>query len=675
MGNDTHPTRPTSAGIERKLAAILSADVQGFSRLMDEDEEATLHTLNACREVIDALIHQHRGRIVGTAGDSVLAEFASVIDAVRCAVEIQQQLKTRNADLPAQRRMEFRIGINLGDVMVDGEQIYGDGVNVAARLQSLADAGGIFLAGTVYDHIENKLALSYEYLGEKPVKNITKPVRVWRVVLEPENAAGHKVPSPPGALINQGSTTNTPPPVLPPQGGKEPRSRRVGIAHRSWLVVTLAGLLLIAGTLVTLWYLSSSKLSPQDSALRTEAAPATLPLPDKPSIVVLPFVNMSNDPEQEYFSDGITEDLTSALSRLSGLFLISRNTAFFYKGKAVKMPELSKELGVQYVLEGSVRKADGQVRITTQLIDATQDRHLWSERYDRPLKDIFTLQDEIVQKMVTTLKLQLALWEQGFLVRKTTDNLEAYDAFLRGQEPFFRAFDEGNKEANTQARQMFERAVELDPQYAQAYARLGATYLLDWFSQWNPTPQTLERAGELAQKAVTLDESLPAPYIVLGAVYLFKKQHELAIGETERAIALAPNEAEGYRSLGVVLAWAGRSEEGITMVERAMRLNPRYPTQYLMNLGFTYRLAGRYEEAIATAKQILARQPNAPPAYFILAFSYAQLDRLEEARAAAAEFQRLLPNFSLEGWKQIAAFKDPALLERDLAALRKAGLK
>ncbi|MBI3796130.1 MAG: adenylate/guanylate cyclase domain-containing protein [Deltaproteobacteria bacterium] len=651
----------SSQNIERRLAAILSADVKGYSRLMGADEEATLRTLTAHRHVMDTLIAQHWGRIVGTAGDSVLAEFASVVEAVQCAVVIQQTLKAENAHLLAERQMEFRIGINIGDVMVDGEQIYGDGVNIAARLEALAEAGGICISGIVHEQIKTKFDLHYDDLGEQEVKNIAEPVRTWRVVMD-EAAV---------ALAEQLVLRQTQSEVRSPASPKS----RVGFAHRSWIVATGAGLAFIIGMVVTVRHFSRPLLSTQDSALRTETAPAALPLPDKPSIVVLPFVNMSGDPEQEYFSDGITEDLTSALSRLSGLFVISRNTAFFYKGKAAKMPELSKELGVQYVLEGSVRKADGQVRITTQLIDATQDRHLWSERYDRPLHDIFTLQDEIVQKMVTTLKLQLALWEQGLLVRKATDNLEAYDAFLRGQESWFRAYYEANKDANAQARQMFERAIELDPRYAEAYVQLGFTYYAEWFYNWNHTPQTLARAGELAQQAVTLDESLPAPHVILSVVYLWQKQHDLAIHEGERAIALDPNGAEGYANLGGILAWAGRPEEGVEMVKRAMRLNPHYPVNYHLILAFTDRLAGQYEEAIAAAKKALARQPNFAPCYFALAFSYAQLDRLEEARAAGAELQRLVPNFSLEGWKQMAAFKDPALLERDLAALRKAGFK
>ena len=333
MSNEEH--------VERKLAAILSTDVKGYSRLMGEDEEATLRTLTACREVIDALIHQHRGRIVGTAGDSVLAEFASVVDAVRCAVEIQQQLRAKNADSPVHRRMEFRIGINLGDVMVDGEQVYGDGVNIAARLESLAEAGGIFIAGTVYDQIENKLALNYEYLGEQTVKNIAKPVRVYRVVMEPEAAASAS-----RDVLRQAQHERLSDPIT----------------------------------------LSQSKPVLSGVEGGNQQAPA-LPLPDKPSIAVLPFVNMSSDPEQEYFSDGITEDLITDLSRLSGLFVIARNSTFTYKGKAVKIEEVGRELGVRYVLEGSVRKAGNRVRITAQLVDATTGHHLWADRYDRDLSE------------------------------------------------------------------------------------------------------------------------------------------------------------------------------------------------------------------------------------------------------------------------------------------------
>ncbi|MBI3304547.1 MAG: hypothetical protein HYZ72_20990, partial [Deltaproteobacteria bacterium] len=351
--------------MERKLTAILSADVQGYSRLMGQDEEATIRTLTAYREVMATLIRQYRGRVVDSPGDNLLAEFASVVDAVQCAVEIQQALKARNTELPLERKMEFRLGLNVGDVVVEGERLYGDGVNIAARLENLAEPGGICISGTVYDQVETKLALEYEHLGEQTVKNIVKPVRVYRVRMEPPS---------PGQ----------------PQG--------------------------VAPTI----------------------SQPGLPLPDKPSLAVLPFVNLSSDPEQEYFSDGMTEDLITDLSKLSGLFVIARNSVFTYKGKAVKVEEVGRELGVRYVLEGSVRRADDRVRITAQLVDATTGYHLWAERYDRELKDIFALQDEITQKIVFALKVKLTKEEQERFRRYPTDNLEAYDSFLHGLEYFYR---------------------------------------------------------------------------------------------------------------------------------------------------------------------------------------------------------------------------------------------
>jgi adenylate cyclase len=574
--------------MERKLAAILSADVKGYSRLMGEDEEATIRTLTAYREVMTTLIQHHRGRVVDSPGDNLLAEFASVVDAVHCAVEIQQALKAKNVELPDQRKMEFRIGINLGDVVVEGERLYGDGVNIAARVEGLATPGGICLSGIAHDQVKHKLALTYEDLGTQAVKNIAEAIPVWRVAMD-EAAA---------ALARQSMLHQT-----------SPEKPKGGAAHLSRSVLTLAGVLLIGGTLAT--FLSPSLLTFPQHSTRKEPA---LPLPDKPSIAVLPFVNMSEDPKQDYFSDGITEDLTTALSQISSLFVIARNSAFTYKGKAVKIQEVSKELGVQYVLEGSVRRANDQVRITAQLVDAVTDSHLWAQRYDRPLTDIFALQDEIVQKIVTTLKLQLTLREQGVLVRKTTDNLEAYDAYLRGVESWNRA----TQEANIQARQLLEKAIELDPQYGAAYAALSATHLGEWIFQWVQDPQTLGQAFALAQKAVALDDSLPRAYLILGEVYLWRdRQHKQAVAAAERAIALAPNEAEGSARLGLVLNFAGRPEEAIGLIEKAMRLNPRYPFSYLSWLGMAYRLTGRSEEAIAILKVAVTRNPDFLPPHYI----------------------------------------------------------
>jgi adenylate cyclase len=397
-----------------------------------------------------------------------------------------------------------------------------------------------------------------------------------------------------------------------------------------------------------------------------------LSLPDKPSIVVLPFVNMSEDPKQEYFSDGITEDLTSDLSKISSLFVIARNSAFTYKGKAVKVQEVSKELGVQYVLEGSVRKVDNRVLISAQLIDATRGSHLWSERYERELKDIFVLQEEIRRKIVVSLAVKLTDEDRGRLTRAYTGNLDAYDSWLRGME-YYNRF---TKEANVQARQMFEKAITLDPTYALAYAHLGATYYLEWVWQWSQDPQSLERAFALEQQALALDGSLPSAHVLLGYVSLWKnRQHDLAIAEGERALALDPNCAVCYSWLATVQNYIGRPEEAIKLAEKALRLDPRNQVNPLMLLGWSYFLARRYEEAIATLKRAITLNPNFLVAHLSLAGVYGELGQEEGARAKAADVLRLSPKFSLEAWGQRLPYKDPAVLERSLAAWRKAGLK
>jgi TolB-like protein/Tfp pilus assembly protein PilF len=398
-------------------------------------------------------------------------------------------------------------------------------------------------------------------------------------------------------------------------------------------------------------------------------------LPDKPSLIVLPLTNMSSDPEQEYFSDGLTEILTSDLSRISSLFVISRNTAFSYKGKPMKAQDVSKELGVRYVLEGSVQKAGEQVRIVVQLIDASQNYQVWTQRYDRPLKDIFALQDEIVQKIVTTLKLQLTLQEQGIVVRKHTDNLEAYDFFLRGVESVLRF----TKEAILQARQMFEKAIALDPQYAAAYAALGMTYWMEWFSPGSSDPQGLERAFELAQQALTLDESLPGAYLTLARVYLYKKQHTQALAEAERALARDPNGWEIHMTLGDILFWMEQPEKALRRYEQALRLNP--PCAICFNdLGLAYLWLRQYEEAIGALQKALTLNPTLPVAHLNLAVVYSELGREAEAQAEMAALQQGNPNANptvvLEVVKQKLPFQNPAATERYVAALRKAaGLK
>ncbi|HEV8717488.1 MAG TPA: tetratricopeptide repeat protein [Candidatus Binatia bacterium] len=590
-----------SHGVQRKLAAILSADVKGYSRLMGEDEVATIRTLTAYREVMATLIRQHRGRVVDSPGDNLLAEFASIVDAVQCAVEIQQELRKRNADLPAARRMEFRIGINLGDVVVEGEKIYGDGVNIAARLEGLADGGGICLSGVVYDQVENKLNslnLGYEYLGEQTVKNLARPVPVYRV------------------QISEGAGVETP---------------RRGV---------------------------STARSPE----RTQA----LSLPDKPSLAVLPFANLSGDPEQEYFSDGITEDLITDLSKLSGLFVISRNSVFLYKGKTVKPAQVGQELGVRYMLEGSVRKAGNRVRISAQLIDTPTGYHLWADRYDRELQDIFAVQDEVTQKIVAALRIKLTEGERKRPRRPPTNNLDAYEYFLRGLECYWRR----TREANAQARQMFERAIELDPNFAAAYAWLGRTCLIEWTFQWNEDPQVEERACDLAQRATTLDDSLPVAHQTLAYVFLMRKQFEQAIAEAERAVALEPNDADACITLGEILSCVGRPQEAVELVEKALRLDPHYPAPYLFALGQAYYLTGRHEEAITAFKRLLTRNPDHLRAHFFLAMVYSEIGRKDEARAEIAASGNSDPAYSLERVRDKIPYRDRALVERWMATLR-----
>ncbi|NOT58544.1 MAG: adenylate/guanylate cyclase domain-containing protein [Deltaproteobacteria bacterium] len=636
----------------RRLSAIMFTDIVGFSRQMGVDETRMLRLLEVHNQLIHHAVTTHHGTVIKTVGDAFLVDFPSVVHAVQCAQAIQTQFRTHNMEKEQAEQIHVRIGIHLGDIVERDGDVFGDGVNIAARLQGLAEPDTICISDVVYRDVAKKLDVGTVVpLGKPKLKNIAERFVVYALLPEAPKGLGQNL-----------------------NVQRLKLSRRVRPVH--WLSV--AGLLLVVITLITVRYLPFLHLllsPPQPFAPSTEATLPPLPLPDKPSIVVLPFANMSDDPSQDYFSDGITEDITTDLSRLSSLFVISRNTAFVYKGKAVKLSDLSKELGVQYVLEGSVRRADNQVRITTQLIDARQDRHVWAERYDRPLQDIFALQDEIVRKIVTTLKLQLTLMEQGVLVRKRTDNLEAYDLYLRGLETVWRAYYGTKKDANEQARQLLEKAIAVDPSYAEAYTGLGMTYFLDGFYRWNPGQQSFERAHEQLQKAVALDDTLPQAHRILGGVYVWQKQHERAIAEAQRAITLDPNDADGYETLGAILTWAGQPKEAIGLIEKAMRLNPRYPPMYVQSLSFSYRLAGQYEEAIALSKKLLIRTPHFVPAHLQLANCYAQLGRLEEARAEATAVMRLMPRYSLEIVRQNIPFKDPVVLEREIDAWRKAGLK
>ena len=626
---------------KRKLTAILSADVKGYSRLMGEDEAATVRTITAYREVMSTLIQQHRGRVLDSPGDNLLAEFASVVDAVQCAVSVQKEFKARNAELPENRRMHFRIGINLGDVIEEGDRIYGDGVNIAARLEALADPGGICISRTAFDHIESKLPLGYEYLGDQTVKNIAKPVGAYRVLMEPR--------------------------ITVAETGKVKRARAM---RRPWVILAAVVALLIVAGAATVWrfYL---RPGPPPAEVAPEKAPG-LELPDKPSVAVLPFVNIGGDPEQEYFSDGITEEIITTLSKVPHLFIIARNSVFAYKGRSVKVQQVGRELGVRYILEGSVRKAGDRVRITAQLIDAATGGHLWSERYDRDLKDIFALQDEITMKILTAVRVKLTEGEQARLYAKGAVNLDSFMKVLQGV-PYFYRF---NKEGNIQARQMFEEAIALEPKNPGAYTLLGWTYLMEvWFGSSKSPGKSMEQAAELAQKALALDDTLDLPHSLMGNIYLLKRQYEKAIAEDERAVALNPNGADAHAHLGKTLNYVGRPEEAIALLKKAIRLNPIPPNWYLFTLGDGYRLAGQYEEAIPVYKRVLHLNPDDILTHTGLAATYSLLGREEQARAEASEVLRIEPKFSLEYFVKTLPFKNQADTERLIDSLRKAGLK
>jgi adenylate cyclase len=594
----------------RRLAAIMFTDIVGFSRQMGADEARTMRLLNVHNQLLHQAVSEHHGHVIKTIGDAFLVEFPSVVHTVQCAQAVHARLRAYNTEQEPSERLHVRIGIHLGDILQQDGDVFGDGVNIASRLQSLAAPDTICISHKVYEEVAKKIDLgTVVSLGKPKLKNIAE--RFTAYALLPEFPKGLR-------------------PIL--------QAQRLKLAHRirpvHWLSV--AGLLLIVGTLVTVRYFPVLLPNTQPPAPTLQP----LPLPDKPSIVVLPFDNMSKDPEQDYFSNGITEVLTSDLSRISSLFVIARNTAFTYKGKATNVQNVGKELGVRYVLEGSVQRAGEQVRIVTQLVDTTTDAHVWSERFDRPFKDIFALQDEIVQKIVTTLKLQLTLQEQGYIVRKHTDHLEAYDFYLRGMEYLWRA----TKEDNAQARPLFEKAIALDSQYAEACAGLGATYWMEWTWGWNRDPQNLERALTLTQRALTLDDSLPFPHSFLGVIYVLQQRYDSAIAEGERAIALDPNDADSYFFQAETLNIAGRPEDAIRMVERAMRLNPHYPPHYPWSLGAAYFFTGQYTEAITMLKEAINRLPTHLFAHRVLAFSYVQqwacqqsadTQTLEQALAAA----------------------------------------
>ena len=626
----------TAESINRKLTAILSADAKGYSRLMGEDEVSTVQLLKECREIMAKLIQQHRGRVVDSPGDNLLAEFGSVVDATGCAVKIQEALQIKNDELSENKRLEFRIGINLGDVLEDVDRIYGDGVNIAARIEGLADPGGIFISRTAYDQIKNKLELGYEYLGEHSVKNIAEPVRVYRVLAEPEAA---------GKVIGE--------------------KRFLGRFSRKTAMATIIILVIAAGGLIgwNIYLQRSKKVEPASLDKMTYS------LPDKPSIAVLAFDNLSGDPEQEYFSDGLTEEIITALSKSTQIFVIARNSSFTYKGKPVKVQQVSEELGVRYVLEGSVRKDMERVRITAQLIDAVKGIHLWAERYDRDLKDIFAIQDDITKQIIAALHVKLTIGEDARIIAGNTNSLDAYMKYLESREYHMRM----NKEANLTSRRLLEEAISIDPEYGTAYALLGATHMLDVFLQATNSPnQSLGKAIELEQKAIALGADAHG---VLGFLYTIIRQHDKAIAECQQAVELNPNSATARTFYGLALNLMGRFEEAVHELEQGVRLDPFSSSFTLRSLALAYCNVGRSEEAIEICKKAIQKAPDDLIARIIFIQAYSLAGQQEEAQKEAAEVLRINPNFSLESYAKTLGYKNQAYTDRVIATLRAAGLK
>jgi adenylate cyclase len=625
-------------GYKRKLTTILSADVAGYSRLMGEDEAATVKTLTTYREIMADLIKQHRGRVVDSPGDNLLAEFTSVVDAVQCAVSVQKEFQARNAELPENRRMEFRIGINLGDVIEEEDRIYGDGVNIAARLEALAEPGGICVSKTAFDQIETKLPLGYEYLGEQEVKNIPKPVGAYRVLMEPRITVAEVVEKKKAV----------------------PLWRRKAILAGSVVLV-----LVVIAALIWNFYF---RPPPMEVASVEKMA---YPLPDKPSIAVLPFTNMSDDPRQEYFCDGITEEIITALSKTPRMFVIARNSTFAYKGKQMKVQQVAEELGVRYVLEGSIRKSEDRVRVTAQLIDAITGRHLWAERYDKDLEDIFVLQDQITLNILNALQVKLTEGEAFSATAKGTHNLEAYLKWLLARE----YISKYTKEGIATGRKLAEEAIALDSDFPWPYLSVSATHIIDAMFGWSESPkQSLKLAEEMAQKAVDLDDSLGVGHSFLGRIHLTKREYNEAISEGERAIVLCPNGDFSHAALAYTLHRVGRQEEAIGLYKKAIRLNPHAPAWYFSGLGRCYSMMGQYERAVREHKKNLQQNPERLGDHIALAATYVQMGREEDARVEAEEVLRLHPKFSVKHFAGQQMYKDQDDTDRLIAALRKAGL-
>ena len=616
--------------VKRKLSAILCADVVAYSRLMGEDEAATLKLLNTCdAEIIEPTVKEHNGRIFKWLGDGFLVEFSSAVDSVECAIAWQKQIEEKNFPL------QFRIGINLGDVIAKDDDVYGDGVNIAARVEKLSDPGGICITQDIFNQIKKKLDIGFEYLGEQQAKNISEPIRVYKLLVKPEDA---------GKLIGEKKTL---------------------FIKRPWLV--FAGLAFIVFTVgaVTLW---KTIRQPEIEAAQIEKM--AYALPEKPSIAVLPFVNLSDDPKQEYFSDGLTDEIITALSKVPKIFVIARDSVFSLKGEAVKFNKVAEELGVRYVLHGSVRKEGNKVRISTQLVDALSGHHVWADRYDRDVEEIFTVQDDLTKNIITALQVKLTEGEKGRVASKGTTNLEAYLKYLQSMDTIRRF----NIESNALGMQLAQEAIDLDPEYAMPYRVLSIGHQMDvWLGTSKNRDQSTAKAMELMKKAIELDPNYAEAHGHLGFIHWMQGDYDKSIEKAEEAIRINPNSAYAHHVLGQILRLTHRYEEAIPEYKKALRLNPFPPTNYVFGMGLAYFHAGQVEKGIEWCEKAVEQDPDSFLANVLLTTVYGLSDQEEKAKNQAAEVLRINPKFSLEKWT--ASIHDQNLRERTIEALQQAGLK
>ncbi len=628
--------RPT----ERRLAAILAGDVAGYSRLMAADEDGTLAQLKAHRRaLVDPKIKEHRGAIIKTTGDGMLVEFPSVVDAVRCAVEIQRGMAERNAGVPTDKRIEFRIGINLGDIIHDEKDIFGDGVNIAARLEGLAEPGGICVSQGVRDPVRDRLRFTFEDIGEQALKNIASPIHAYRVRF----------------------------------AGAEPGERAAArpLRRNTVAAAALGGLVAVCAVTAIGLLAWRSHVQPAAAVVSADAAP--LPLPDKPSVAVLPFTNIGGDAKQERLADGITEDVITDLSRYRNLFVIARNSVFTYKGKAVSVQQVGRELGVRYVLEGSIQTNGDRVRVTAQLIDAATNAHVWSDRYDRALDDIFEVQNEVTQKIAAALggtTGAAAMADLSNVRRKPPANLHAYDYERLGTELFLKV---NTIEDSLKAEDLIRKGITLDPQFARLFFRLGWIYNNRAYlpGEKNP-PGLLEQAKIHFLKAIEIDPNDALIYSGLGMVYFELNDFDSGLAAFEQAFALNPNDPAILVLYGEQLAFVGRAEDGIRAIDRAYRLNPHYPKWYDGNVDPFYATR-RYEEVIARIRR--SGGPRVTWHDVLVTMSFAQLGRQSELATAKGDLLRRYPGFSLErSLSDLGTIKDPPTLEHYMDGVRKAGL-